>query len=107
MSREWKLYWQDMLESSQRIMRYTEGMDADRFRNDEKTRDAVLRNLEVIGEAARRLPAEVRVKHPAIDWRRITGFRGIIVHAYFGIDPAILWDIVSNKVPELWRQLEE
>jgi uncharacterized protein with HEPN domain len=89
-SRDWQLYWHDMVEASRRIIGYTEGMDAERFRHDDKTRDAVPRNLEVIGEAAKRLPDNVRAKHPAIDWRRIAGFRDIIAHAYFGIDPAIL-----------------
>jgi len=95
-----------MTEACRRITLYTQGMDAEQFQGDEKTRDAVLRNLEVIGEAAKRLPADIRIGHSAIDWRRIAGFRDIIAHAYFGIDPAILWDIVSNKVPELRRQLE-
>jgi uncharacterized protein with HEPN domain len=76
-------------------------MDQKGFLADDLTRDAVLRNLEVIGEAAKHIPADVRIVHGEVDWKRIIGFRHILAHAYFGIDDAILWNIVSIKVPEL------
>lgn len=107
LSREWQLYWEDMLEASRRVVRYTRGLDADTFARDDMIRDAVLRNLEVIGETAKRLPMDVRNSHPNIEWRRIAGFRDVIAHAYFGIHPAILWDIVANKIPALLRQMED
>ena len=95
-----------MREACQRIERYVAGMDQAAFRRDEKTRDAVLRNLEVIGEAAKRIPDDIRALHPGIDWRRIAGLRDVIAHAYFGIDEAILWDIVESKVPTLILHLD-
>ena len=95
-----------MREACQRIERYVAGMDQVAFRRDEKTRDAVLRNLEVIGEAAKRIPDDIRALHPGIDWRRIAGLRDVIAHAYFGIDEGILWDIVESKVPSLFRHLD-
>jgi uncharacterized protein with HEPN domain len=71
------------------------------------TRDAVLRNLEVIGEAAKHIPADIRAQVGGLDWRRVIGFRDIVAHAYFGIDEAILWNIVSVKVPELIAAMDE
>lgn len=84
-----------------KILRYTNGMDQDEFLANEMTRDAVLSNLEVIGEALRHIPPGVRTAHGELDWERIIGFRDIVAHAGFGIDDAILWNIVSFKVPEL------
>jgi uncharacterized protein with HEPN domain len=65
----------------------------------------VLKNLEVIGEAAKRLPAEIKDAHPEIAWRDIAGLRDIIVHEYFGLDRDIVWDVVENRVPVLLAQL--
>lgn len=75
-----------MLESAQKIKTYTADTDFDSFLKDEKTKDAVARNFEIIGEAANRLPSEFRDNHPDIKWNRIRGFRNRIVHHYFGID---------------------
>ena len=63
--------------------------------------DAVVRNLEVIGEAVKRIPDEMRQKQPAVDWKKIAGLRDILVHEYFGIDVEIIWDIAQNKLPSL------
>lgn len=101
MSRDWRLYVHDMLVCCERIHRYTADMDRAAFLNDERTYDAVLRNLEILGEAAKRVPDHVRQQVPAIEWRGITGMRDWIVHAYFGLDPDILWDVIERKVPEL------
>lgn len=67
--------------------------------------DAVMRNLEIIGEASRYIPEEVHVKHPEIEWRKIIALRNIVVHEYFGIDLDIIWDLVENKIPELLEQV--
>jgi uncharacterized protein with HEPN domain len=101
LSRDWQLYWLDIKEAANRIVRYSNGLDRDAFEADDLIRDAVLRNLEVIGEAAKHIPEHIRAKATHIEWRKIVGFRDIVAHAYFGIDDAILWDIVSVKVPEL------
>lgn len=68
--------------------------------------DAVLRNLLVIGEASKNLPDFVKNQYPLIEWKKISGLRDIIAHAYFGIDNSILWDVVSNKIPELLQQFQ-
>jgi len=77
---------EDMLERIDRIARYTQGLDRDAFVQDDKTIDAVVRSLEVIGEAARRLPAEFKARHGEIPWHQIAGLRNRIVHAYFDVE---------------------
>ena len=101
MSREWELYLEDILERCEKILRFTEGLTFEQFTNDERTYDAVVRNLEIIGEAAKHIPDDIRVVLPNIEWRKAAGLRDMLAHAYFGIDNDILWDIVRNKVPEL------
>jgi uncharacterized protein with HEPN domain len=101
LSRDWLLYQDDMRAAAGKVVRYAAGLDRFGFASNELVRDAVLRNLEIIGEAAKHIPPAARAKLPDVDWRRIIGFRDVVAHAYFGIDDAILWDIVSVKVPEL------
>lgn len=101
MSREWQLYWADMRHAATKIQLYTSNMDEATFAANELVRDAVLRNLEIIGEAAKHVPQDVRDISYGLDWRRVVGFRNIVAHAYFGIDRAILWNIVSEKISEL------
>ena len=107
MSRDWRLYVDDMRQACRKVLRYTEGLDLERLRRDEKAYDAVVRNLEVIGEAAKHIPETVRARMPGIEWRKIAGLRDVIAHAYFGIDDAVLWDVVRNKVPALVEALEQ
>ena len=101
MSRDSSLYLEDILESCGKIERFTEQLSFDQFLEDEKTYDAVVRNLEIIGEAAKNIPEDVRLRYPDIEWRKIAGLRDIIAHEYFGIDDDILWDIIQNKIRSL------
>ncbi len=91
----------DMLERIERVGRYTGGLDHAAFVRDDKTIDAVVRSLEVIGEAARRLPVEFKAGHGGVPWHQIAGLRNRIVHAYFDVDVELVWRIVSNELPRL------
>jgi len=95
------LLLEDMLESANKIKRYTKNMTLDSFMSDEKTIDAVVRNFEIIGEAANRIDLDFRTKNPELKWKRIRGFRNRIVHDYFGIDYEIVWEIIENNLDEL------
>jgi len=99
--REPKFLLEDILECVEKIGRYTNSMIYDEFIADSKTIDAVIRNLEVIGEAANRLPDEYKDAHPEIDWYKIRGLRNRIVHHYFGIDYQIIWLVKEEYLPEL------
>ena len=107
MSRDYRLFLDDIRESCEKILRYTQGMAKVQFEADEKTQDAVVRNLEIIGEAVKHLPEEVRNRYPQVEWRKIAGLRDVVVHHYFGINKDIVWDIVENKVPQLLVQLKQ
>jgi uncharacterized protein with HEPN domain len=101
MSRDWRLFMEDIVAHCQKVGRYTSGMSKQDLLDNEMAYDAVLRALQIIGEAAKQIPDEVRAETPAVEWRKIAGFRDIAAHAYFGIDDNIVWDIVENRVPEL------
>ena len=99
--RRWDLYVSDMLQACERVMAYTTGMDQAAFIGDSRTYDATLRNLELIGEAATRIPEAGRDSHADIPWRDIIGARNRIIHGYLGIDDDLIWGIVSRSVPAL------
>ena len=90
--------------SESAIAGFIRGMTFEAFVKDRRTRDAVVLNLEIVGEAAKSVPAEVQARHPEVEWRKIAGLRDIIAHAYFVLDDEILWDIVTNKLPALLGQ---
>jgi uncharacterized protein with HEPN domain len=104
-SRSWRLFLEDIAEASSRILRYSEGKDLSAFCADEMAYDAVLRNLQIIGEAAKAVPADVRQGHPEVDWKGMTGLRDVLAHACFGLDDETLWDIVISKIPLLQEQV--
>jgi uncharacterized protein with HEPN domain len=95
------MYLQDMIECCGRILAYTDGLTREEFGQHGMAYDATVRNIELLGEAARHIPDEVRALAPQIAWREIVGIRNILVHGYFGIDDDILWDIVRNKTAAL------
>ena len=106
-SRNWRLYIGDMIEFSEAVLSYTAGMDQTGFVADRRTYYATLHNLQLIGEAATHVPAEVRDTHSEVRWREIIGTRNRIVHAYLGIDDDVVWDIVRTDIPKLLAQLRD
>jgi hypothetical protein len=97
----------DILEATDRIHRYLGAMTLAEFLANTEKQDAVVRNLEIIGEAVRNIPPEFRKKHSDIAWSQIAGFRDRLIHQYFGVNWTILWDVVQEKLPTLRRQVEE
>ena len=103
--RDPRLLVQDILEAVDKIERFIGNSSIDDFLNDERTIDAVIRNLEIIGEAANRLPDPFKNSHTQIEWSKLIGLRNRIVHAYFGIDLQIVWSIIKNDLRLLKDQL--
>ena len=105
--REIQLLLEDILEACQKILSYTEGVSFDDFVNDDKTIDAVVRNFEIIGEAANRIPEDFKSDHPEIEWRRIIAFRNRIIHEYFGINYKMVWKIKEENIPVLKNFIQQ
>ena len=101
MSRDETLYLADIQESCEKVLKFTKGMTYKNFVNDDLHFDAVLRNLEIIGEAVKNISDETRQKYPEVKWRKIAGFRDIVAHEYFGVNEETIWDIVQNEIPSL------
>ncbi len=103
MSRNWRLFAIDMREACEKINRYVAGKSFDDFMQNDMAYDAVLRNLEIIGEAAKKVPPEIRREYSQVEWKSIAGLRDILAHAYFALDAPTLWDIVTNEIPALHK----
>ena len=101
MSRDESLYLADIQESCEKVLRFTKGMTYKEFVHDDLHFDAVLRNLEIIGETVKNVSEETRQKYPTVKWRKIAGFRDIVAHAYFWVNEETVWDIVKNEIPAL------
>lgn len=104
--REWRFYIADMIEFARKVLLYTEGKSQADFLSDGLTYDATLRNLELIGEAATRIPEDIKVDHSEVPWRKIIATRNRLIHAYLGIDDDIVWSIIQDDIPGLLEQLE-
>jgi len=107
MSRDNRLRLLDILDAIDRIVSYVEGMDCKAFSADRKTQDAVIRNVEIIGEAARSLPVDFRESHPDVPWDEIVAMRNVLVHQYFGVLADVVWDVIQNELPTLRSQIDQ
>ena len=101
MQKSYRLYLDDIFACINRIEKYTGDLSYEEFIKNELVADAVIRNLEIIGEASKNLPIEIKRKHENIEWNKIIGFRNILIHEYSGVNFKIIWDVIKNKIPML------
>lgn len=107
MPRDFEVYLEDIRGAIAKIQRFTAGLTRESFAQDAMRIDAVIRNLEVIGEATKLIPESIRSKYPSVEWKKIAGLRDILAHHYFEVDLDIIWDVLQNKLPALERELSE
>jgi len=107
MKREYSDYLQDMLDNAERALNFVQGMEYDEFFEDEKTNYAVMRALEVIGEASAKIPEDVRKANPRIPWREISAMRNKLMHEYFGANLEVVWKTVQEDLPVIIPVLHE
>lgn len=107
MPRDYNVYLEDILEAIRKIRDYTSGLSCKDLESNEQVFDAVNRNLEIVGEAVKNIPEDIRSRQPDVEWKKIAGLRDILIHQYFGIDTEIIWDIVQNKIPVLEQQIRK
>lgn len=96
---DWRLRLNDIRDSAEKVLRYVQGMDFDTFSEDKRTIDAVVRNFEIIGEAARNVPDGFKSAHSHIAWQEMTRMRNRLIHAYFGVNVTVVWDTIVNDLP--------
>jgi len=105
MPRDNLIYFEDILNAIEKIERYVLLKEKEGY-DEELVEDAILRNLEIIGEAIKNIPNDIKNNYPEVEWRNISGLRDILIHSYFNLDGIILSDVVENKIPELKIKIE-
>ena len=103
--RDWKILFEDILESIEKIEAYTKDLTFDEFSWTPMAVDAVVRNIEIIGEASRNVPSNIKDINPTIPWQKLNGIRNRVVHEYFGVDISIIWYIVRNELSQLKEEI--
>ena len=98
--REELLLLDDILNAGKKILRFSEGMNFQQFMEDEKTQDACIRNFEIMGEASKYISEETMISNPEISWRKMAGYRNLLIHEYFGVNLEIVWDIIENELTD-------
>jgi len=105
-SKDYRPFVNDIRLSCERVLRYTDGFTEDQFLTEEKTCDATIRHLIIIGEAVKQIPDEMRGQYPSVDWKQIGRFRDHLIHRYFAVNDDIIWDVITDKVPKLLAALQ-
>jgi len=99
--RDYRLYLKDIVEAMEDIENFVEGIELDEFKQDDKTSSAVIRKFEVIGEATKRIPEDIRHKYSQIPWKEMAGMRDKLIHFYFGIDYKLVWQTIKHRIPQI------
>jgi uncharacterized protein with HEPN domain len=105
--RDCKLYLKDILEAMTSIEKFVEGMDFESFRADDKTSSAVIRKFEIIGEAAKKVPDEIRQDYPWVPWKEMAGMRDRLIHFYAGVDYPLVWKTIKRRLPEVKLHIQK
>ena len=105
--RDFRLYCEDILDSGNAILQYIKGMSFEEFCKDRKTYSAVIREFEIIGEAAGKLPDELKQRPSTVEWQDIKDFRNLLAHEYFGVDLEIVWKIIQDDLPVLISEVKD
>ena len=100
-------YLEDILDSILKIFKFTKGVSEEKFFQDEKTAYAVIRSLEIIGEASKKIPGNIRTKYPKLPWREMAGMRDKLIHDYIGVDLAVVWKTIQEDIPEMEEDIRK
>ncbi len=98
-------YLLHIMDETNYLIKCAKGLTADEFKDDETLRRAFVRSIEIIGEAAKQLPQDIREKYGQIEWKAVAGMRDKLIHGYFGVDYDIVWDVVTKKIPILHQEI--
>lgn len=107
MKRTPKVYFEDIVESIEKIEEYIGALERVDFANDTQKQDAVVRRLEIIGEAVKHIPEEFKNNHPSIPWREIAGMRDVLIHEYFGVNEDRIWNTIKEDLPKLKAEIKK
>ena len=105
--RDYRLYLKDIMDALESIESFVEGMDLPGFQADDKTASAVIRKFEIVGEAAKRVPEDIRKKHPKVPWKEMAGMRDRLIHAYFGVNHQRVWTTIKERLPKIKPQIQK